>query len=262
MRVYQQQYSDISIYKSPSKTRLKEHNEQYSRKNKEELQQVRPAGQTSLSGSERSGDISFTGDPRLVTKIAKEALSGSDFSNVSEWAKKMGGAGWFDKVLKSVNENEAFYEAIVALVVAGMLKPICVLAMPGAEKEDKQMSATKNAVSAGAGFIISNLILGPCSKAVNKITDSFETSNPTKYIKNAEYVRELTNDELIEYTTKSGTAKKLKSTLGDAFKTAYKKFPDMGVSPLKASITIALTPYVLNILFGKNKKKDKTPKTD
>ena len=131
----------------------------YSSQNELNNNQIRPAERASLSGSEHlNGNISFTGDPKMVTNIAKTALSKAGVGELPGWADKMGGAKWFSSVLNSVNKNETFYEAFVALVVAGMLKPICVVAMPGAKMEDKQMSATKNAASAIVGFGLSNLI--------------------------------------------------------------------------------------------------------
>lgn len=247
MEIKKLQTDNLSMYGNPTgKVRLKEHNSIQNNN----IQNYRPAERLSLGGSERSretnSDISFTGDPKLVTKIAKEALQKGSSMDIPAWAEKMGGADWFKKVLHSVNKNETFYEAVVALGVAGILKPICVLAMPGAEMEDKQMSATKNFVSAVAGFGLSNLILSPCSDAVNKITKSFDSKNPTQYIKDMDYINALKNEELL-----AG----MKSTLGDSFKTTYKKVWDVGVSPLKAGITLALMPYVLKALFGDKKKK-------
>ncbi len=222
---------------------------------KNNIVQNRPAERVSLSGSEclsqKNDQIAFTGDPKLLTKIAKQALDAGENLDVPAWASKMGGADWFDKVLKNVDKNETFYEAVVALVVAGVLKPVCVLAMPGAEMEDKQMSATKNAASAFIGFVLSNLILNPCSTAVNKITDSLNGKNPTKYIKNMDYVEALKNEDLLPG---------LKTTLGDSFKTTYKKVWDVGVSPMKAAMTLALTPIIVNTLFGKSKKKKEEAK--
>ena len=55
---------------------------------------------------------------------------------------------------------------------------MCVLAMPGAEEEDKQFTATKNALSAFIGYLLSYAVLDPISSGVNKFLD-----NPGKYIK-------------------------------------------------------------------------------
>ena len=236
---------ETNIMKERLKTGVLHINEQ---SNNKDVTKFRPADQQGFSGSERlyqKDNISFTGDPKLVQHLATSVLE-KGAENLPKWASKMGGANWFDKVLHSVDKNEAFYEATVALVVAGLLKPICVLAMPGAEREDKEMAATKNAVSAGIGFLLSNLILSPCSNAVNRITKSFNTTNPTKYVKDKQYINALTEEALV------GSAK---STLGDSFKSSFKKFADIGVSPLKAGVTIALTPIVLNLLFKKDEKK-------
>ena len=249
-------------------------NAEHKNNNLNKYNDFRPAERVSLGGSELLGGInsnastkasnapSFTGKEKIVKTtaemvkdITKEAINKGAMEDIPKWADKMGGANWFKGVLKSVDKNETFYEALTALVVAGMLKPVCVLAMPGAEMEDKQMSATKNSVSAFIGFGLSNLILGPFSSAVNKVVKSIDSKDPTKYIKDMNYVDALKNEELV--TLANGT--KLKSTLGDAFKTTYKKLPDLGVSPMKAALTIALTPYILKLLFGKDKK-DKTPK--
>ncbi len=183
---------------------------------------------------------------KLLTNLAKGAIEQGDKLNVPKWAEKMGGAKWFDSVIRAVDKNEAIYEAAAALVVAGVLKPMCVLAMPGAEMEDKQMAATKNTVSAVIGFGVSNLLLSPFSNAVNRISSSIESQNPTKYIKDAKFVKTLQNEEVLPG---------LKSTMADSFKTTFKKMPDMAVSPLKAGLTISLTPVVLAILFGKKKDK-------
>ncbi len=241
--------NNMSMYGIKShRVRIKDNcNNSIQQKNRQNIE--RPAQCESIGGSECliKDNVSFAGDPKLVTKLTKEVLQSGENLKISSLAQKVGSANWFKGVLNSVQKNETFYEAMTALVVAGMLKPACVLAMPGAEKEDKEMSATKNAVSAFVGFGISNLILGPFSTAVNKITESLNGKNPTKYIKDMDYVKALKSEEL-----QTG----LKSTLGDAFKTTYKKFPDIGVAPLKAGITIALTPYILKFLFHKDKKKE------
>lgn len=229
-----------------------------------EMQNYGPAERESLSGSERLGGdtVHFGGDPKLITNITKEMLQNGNKVNIPKWANKMGGANWFKKLITVADKHETFFEAVTALVVAGIMKPICVLAMPGAEMEDKQMSATKNAVSAFIGFALSNIILNPVSNGVNKVLDSVDSKNPTKYIKDANYVKKLQQEEceILKKGINGKPDKYAKSTLKDSFKTTYKKLPDLGVSPLKAGITIALVPYILKFLFGKDKKKKDTNK--
>ena len=96
----------------------------------------------------------------------------------SSLAEKLAKSKTFHKLAYASDDNEAIVKAALALGLAGLLKPICVLAMPGAEKEDKQFTATKNALSAFIGYILSCAILGPISSGVNKFLD-----NPENYIK-------------------------------------------------------------------------------
>lgn len=205
-----------------------------------------PAERVSLSGSlhlTQDNQVAFGAkSPKFVQTLAKDFITGKaqDISNASG---RFGGSDIFKKVLHSVEKNEAFYEAFCALGVAGVLKPICVIAMPGAEMEDKQMSAVKNSASAITGFLLANLILGPCSEAVNKIN-----KKPAEYIKNEQFLKRLTSEEILP---------NMKNTLKDSFTSCYKKGLDVCVSPLKAKITIALTPIIVGALFSKRNKAKK-----
>ena len=66
----------------------------------------------------------------------------------------------FNKTVEFVNDNEAAYNAIYSLIVAGMLKPLFVLNMPGSEEKDKQIVATKNFLQAFLGSFLSLTIGG------------------------------------------------------------------------------------------------------
>ncbi len=241
----------------------------------EDLTKHRPAEPTSLSGSERlaqtesfkahyaNNSVNFKGNPKLITNavlesldtVAQSTLKAHPEKDIPKWTQKWSNHPYFKKLLNAVNENEAKFEAVMALGFAGVLKPLCVLAMPGAEMEDKEMAATKNTVSAMIGFCLSCIILNPCSNAVNKILKSFKSKNPTKYIKDPEYVKALLSEEI-------DVAKKHQSTLADSFKSTFKKMGDIGVSPLKAATTIALTPVVMKAIFGDKKKKNKNKTSD
>ena len=60
----------------------------------------------------------------------------------------------FNSTVEFVNENEAAYNAIYSLIVAGLLKPLFVLNMPGSEEKDKQIVATKNFLQATLGCVL------------------------------------------------------------------------------------------------------------
>ena len=87
----------------------------------------------------------------------------------------------FHKTVEFVNDNEAAYNAIYAWIVAGILKPAAVLAMPGSEDKDKQIVATKNFLQAflggflgltiGGGFVKKSIDMVKNNLRLIKVTD-------------------------------------------------------------------------------------------
>lgn len=90
----------------------------------------------------------------------------------------------FNKTVEFVYENEAAYNAIYSWIVAGMLKPLFVLNMPGSEEKDKQIVATKNFLQAfiggflgltiGGGFIKKAIDVVKTNLKLFKINDKNE----------------------------------------------------------------------------------------
>ena len=81
----------------------------------------------------------------------------------------------FNKTVEFVNDNEAAYNAIYSLIVAGMLKPLFVLNMPGSEDKDKQIVATKNFLQAFIGCFLSYTVGGKfVKKAIDVVKTNFD----------------------------------------------------------------------------------------
>ncbi|HIQ88838.1 TPA: hypothetical protein IAA68_03310 [Candidatus Galligastranaerophilus faecipullorum] len=210
--------------------------------------------------------VNFSGSASLDTqKIINNALQeliqegGKDFKgvkNAPEWAVKFLKSEKVNNALKLVKDNEALFENIITIFLAGLLKPICVLAMPGAEEEDKQMAATKNFVAAVTGFVLSSIILTPISKSVKKVT-----KNMAKFKINPEYAKLIDPkwEDIVVGKTKDGKDI-MGGYLADAYSTFYKKVADLAITPTKAAITIAFMPYLLNFLFGKKNAAKKAEK--
>lgn len=223
---------------------------------------------TSTDKNRPAKSVNFGGSAGLETqKIVNKALKelvqegGKDFARVKDapqWAVNFLNSKKIAWVLELVKNNEALFENIVTIFLAGLLKPICVLAMPGAPEEDKQAAATKNFVAAVTGFALSTLILTPVSKGVKKVT-----KNLPKYIKDPEYIKLIDPNEFGEEVLKvAKNGKKLRAgDLADAYSTFYKKAADMAITPTKAKITIAFMPYLLNFLFKRDKKEPKEEQT-
>lgn len=103
-----------------------------------------------------------------------------------------------------VNENEAAYNAIYSLLVAGIIKPIAVMHMPGSEEKDKQIVATKNFLQAFLGSFLGLTIGGGfVKKAMDKVKinlkliDDVDDNGKIKALKaDSSKVLELAKDAL------------------------------------------------------------------
>ena len=161
-------------------------------------------------------------------------------------------------------KNEMLVKNILALGLAGMLKPICVLAMPGADEKDKQFTATKNALSAFIGFALSCAISNPINSGVEKFM-----KNPANYLPKdnwlvQEFEKHLAKSFSIDITKKpkftlldrlKGKEPPEYSDTYEAFKIVYKNGLGLIVAPLKAFLTIKSMPFILKVLFREDKKK-------
>jgi len=185
--------------------------------------------------------------------LAKGIALNQKFYNAAEFSEK----------------NEAYVKNILALGLAGLLKPICVLAMPGADEKDKQFTATKNALSAFIGFALTSAILSPVSKGVDKFM-----KNPQNYLpqghKLIQEFQEATNKPYVVAISKKPKFSLLDRLKGkeppeyintyDSFKIVYKNALGLITAPLKAYLTIKAMPFILKLVFGEDKKKSKENK--
>lgn len=233
------------------------------------IENNRPAKSVNFSGSASlnniADDIIELGGKKVdLYKVTSEAIRELQEAGVESvknlsaapkgsWAEKFLDSGKVKKVLQTVYDNEALFENIITIFLAGLLKPICVLLMPGTEEKDKQANATKNFVAAVTGFVLSTAILTPISKGVKKVTKDYG-----KYIKgidSSDYIKLIDpkyEGQKVIYRGKEYVG----GSLSDAYTTFYKKVADLGITPTKAAITIGFMPYVLNFLFKeKNEKK-------
>ncbi len=206
----------------------------------------RPVESVSFGGSASSGAAAAKHKTDIAEKLAKSKT--------------------FHKMAYFSDDNEAKVKALLALGLAGILKPICVLAMPGAEEEDKQFTATKNALSAFIGYLLTCAVLDPISSGVNKFMD-----NPKEYLAEDNWLVKTFEKEakqpfniLTKQQIKDGKQNAIKNGLPyyvtdmkSGFKTVYKNGLGVIVAPLKAALTIALMPYVLKFIFGDSKGKKK-----
>ncbi len=108
-----------------------------------------------------------------------------------------------NKVVDLVNDNETAFNAIYALFLAGIIKPMLVLNSKGAEEKDKQIIATKNFLQAFIGSFLSFTIGGKLiNKAVGVIENNMKLlkigENRKLQIKGQEEVKSLAEELLIK----------------------------------------------------------------
>ena len=131
----------------------------------------------------------------------------------------------FNKTVEFVYENEAAYNAIYSMIVAGMLKPLFVLNMPGSEEKDKQIVATKNFLQAFIGCFLGYTVGGKfIKKAIDVIGTNFNLLKINKTTGEIEAI-EATSAKALEIAKnniiKEKTTKKFK------FKTAKEAAADL-----------------------------------
>lgn len=126
---------------------------------REKNTEIRPARAISFGGSNNSLKIGNTG----------RKILGALIENNNKASKVTNG------LINAVNENEAAFNAVYSLVLAGMIKPALVLHMPGSEEKDKQIVATKNFVQAFIGSFLSFTIGGGfIKKAIDVIKNNLK----------------------------------------------------------------------------------------
>ena len=154
-------------------------------------------------------------------------------------------SGVFKSLLGVFEEKSSVAQALVSLVVAGMIRPVTNLAMANdKDREDSIYAASHAIASAGIGFIVSSIVMHPFDTAFKKIKE-----DPKKYLTGLEKlfgVEEIGKRKL----EKSKPYKKLSKAAQMGIDTLFLGIP-------KAMLTIALIPPILKYVFHMEKGKKK-----
>ena len=154
----------------------------------------------------------------------------------------------FQNLLKIAEENSSVTQSLVALIVAGGLRPATNMAMAGKnDREDAMYAASHAIASAVIGFIVTWTVMKPFDAAYKKFK-----AEPEKYfdeaMKNVFHVDKISARRL----ALSNPYKNMTQVL--------KMFPDSIVLGIpKAMLTIALIPPILKYVFGWEKKPKQKP---
>ena len=176
----------------------------------------------------------------------KTEAAATAFNNLGNtFFDKIARSGVFKSLLDVFEDKSSVAQALVALVVAGGIRPVTNLAMANDKDRDDSMYAASHAIaSAVIGFVVSSIVLHPFDKAFKKIKD-----NPKGYLVGLE---ELLGVEIGQRKLeKSKPYKKLSKMAQMGMDTFVLGVP-------KAMLTIALIPPILKYVFHMEKGKHKS----
>lgn len=162
---------------------------------------------------------------------------------LGNFGKKLADNKIVQKFLKIAGKNPVVFEAIAALIVAGLIRPATIMVLPAskADKEKNKKAAAHSIASGIIGLVSTFVLIQPFVDGVSKLKDK-----PEKFglKKNGEMFKRLNLGN-----KKDPTRMKIYSDF-------IKYFPKVIFAPLIATSTIALIPvidkHVLNKIFSKN----------
>ncbi len=183
---------------------------------------------------------SFTGKSKAATSFMDKVVS-----------KK-----WFGNLAKYAEEHNISASALIALVLAGVMRPATILSLPGKkDKEDKIYAAGHSMASGIIGFLVSTAITSPFDESIKKVfdVDKFQRKGLKEL---NQKIADLTKQKEANTITQEGkeTLKSL-TRRREALRTLIKNIPDWVIGVPRAILTIALIPPILKYVFGVEKKK-------
>lgn len=159
---------------------------------------------------------------------------------------RIGQSKTFNWILEKTDKHNVAASAFIALILAGVLRPLAIMSLPGKKDKDDKIYASGHSMASGViGFAFSTLVTAPLDTAINKIK-----KDPAKF--SAEHLAKL------KKTAKEGLTELERNVAGrtvDALETCLKNVPDWIIAVPRAMLTIALIPPILKYVFGVEKKK-------
>ena len=145
----------------------------------------------------------------------------------------------FESVAKFAGENSATFNAASSLVMAGVLRPLTIMALPAKneqEQKNKGNAAAHAIASAVIGFAITSTVMKPISAGLKKVMN-----NTDKYL--PKLSEKMKSNPALE--------KNVNKVLSFG--------PDILLAVPRALLTSRLSGYVNKALFGKKKEAAPAP---
>lgn len=176
---------------------------------------------------------------------------------------------WFNKFLLQTEHHNISTSTLVALVLAGVMRPATIMALPGKkDKEDKIYASGHSLASAILGFVASTIITSPLDTAIQKLFKDPEKFGSKKLTKmnriysDLEKRADLRNSAGEIVNRKSRELFKAMGKHKNSLDILSKNIPDWIIAVPRSILTIALIPPILKYVFGVEKKKAAQPQKD
>lgn len=186
---------------------------------------------------------SFTGKSKPAATFLDKILSSNWFGKFSEYSYK----------------HNISTSALIALVLAGIMRPATIMALPGKKDKEDKIYASGHAISSGIiGFVVSTAITSPFDESITKLFNENSKFARGKFKAINEKIAEL-NIKKEAGTITQEAKQELKSLTKkrDTLNTLIKNIPEWIIGVPRAMLTIALIPPILKYVFGLEKKKKK-----
>jgi len=190
---------------------------------------------------------SFTGKSEAATSFLDKILKSERFGKFAKYAE----------------EHNIAASALVALVLAGIMRPATIMALPGKKDKEDKIYASGHAMASGImGFAVSTAITSPFDESIKKVFDKGFAGKKLQALDKK--IKELTDKKAANTISEieKNTLKALQNKR-NAMKTLAKNIPDWIIAVPRAMLTIALIPPILKYVFGlEKKKKTKAPEQE
>ena len=170
-------------------------------------------------------------------------------------------SNWFGKFTKYSHDHNISTSALIALVLAGVMRPATIMSLPGKKDKEDKIYASGHAMASGIlGFVVSTIITSPFDESIKKVFDPKKGFAKGKFKEITEKISALEAQKEAKTITEEAL-KELKnlSKKKDALNTLVKNIPDWVIGVPRAMLTIALIPPILKYVFGVEKKKKPKP---
>ena len=165
----------------------------------------------------------------VTSKVAQPQFTGV--------VDKLVGSKAFEAVAKFAGENSATFNAASSLIMAGVLRPAAIMALPAKDEQaqkNKGNAAAHAIASAVIGFAITSTVMKPISAGLKKVMGDTD-----------KYLPKLAN----KMRENPALEKNVKKVLSFG--------PDILLAVPRALLTSKLSHVVGDLLFGKKKKAGK-----